>query len=817
MRAKLYALVLLLIISCSPKERRTPELMDCVPQNTLAILQLKDQNMLVNTLTHLSFLEKTIQINSLLYAKAKSVLPQNINAKSLLIFTPEGKSEMAVSFISKKTESDSLPSVSLSQMEYNGVIIDIQNSEEFKTFAATINGINIKSTSQLILENSIRNIQDNKPGIQAGVFYDLAKIGDENAPLSLLIHRDFKTVLTETFPTAPLFPGLSKSWMSFDFNTTKTPFTLNGVSFLNDSLPDALSLLKELQPLTLRSPDVAPQNFDGFLALAVDDYMTLEDNFKQYSRHENIPLQKIDFSILSIIDEMAWITSGENKALIIHLRNTDTPASPLYPQNEPTANFRNTPVYSHTLPDAILQFGASFASSLNVKFVSPIDDFLVFSESETFLKQIIGNYLDGSTLARNLNYKNATLSLADESTFLWLGKTENLRSQWKMYPNTKDWEKISLKKYPLIVLQGVSESGFVQLHFTLQIDNPEQQQNSISQQYTFALDTTAIRPPQWLKNHRNKTMDIALQDQNNVLYLFSNTGNLLWKKALPGPIVGTIEQVDLYKNKRLQLAFRTADRFMILDRNGKVVSPFDIKVNGSAPQHLSVFDYDLNYNYRFLLTQGKAVKMLDNRGNNVNGFQLKTLTQALQHPPKHIRIGTRDYIVLQDVDGKVRLIDRIGKDRVRLKSPLTTSENQIYDYRSTFAGTTVSGDLFQIDTNGNVVLQPLGLATDHSIDMTSKSIVTLSENKLNIKGIPVILPFGNYTAPQMHYINNTIIVTLTDKDAQKVYAYYSDGKAVGGFPVFGTGVAALSNSDEDKAIEMVVQSESNSFIIYQIN
>jgi hypothetical protein len=101
--------------------------------------------------------------------------------------------------------------------------------------------------------------------------------------------------------------------------------------------------------------------------------------------------------------------------------------------------------------------------------------------------------------------------------------------------------------------------------------------------------------------------------------------------------------------------------------------------------------------------------------------------------------------------------------------------------------------------------------------MTSKSLVTLSENKLVIKGIPVVLPFGTYTPPKIHYINNVIYVTLTDLDSQKVYAFYSNGRAVGGFPVYGSSECDLSNADNDKAIEMVVQSEAEGLLIYQIN
>ena len=125
--------------------------------------------------------------------------------------------------------------------------------------------------------------------------------------------------------------------------------------------------------------------------------------------------------------------------------------------------------------------------------------------------------------------------------------------------------------------------------------------------------------------------------------------------------------------------------------------------------------------------------------------------------------------------------------------------------------------MIQIDTKGNLTESTLNLRPGHTVDMTSKSLVSFSENTLLIKGIPVELPFGNYTAPKIHYINNTIYVTLTDLDTQKVYAFYSNGTAVNGFPVYGNSKVALANADDDKALEMVVQSEEDSFLIYQIN
>jgi hypothetical protein len=187
------------------------------------------------------------------------------------------------------------------------------------------------------------------------------------------------------------------------------------------------------------------------------------------------------------------------------------------------------------------------------------------------------------------------------------------------------------------------------------------------------------------------------------------------------------------------------------------------------------------------------------------------------HPPKHIRFGSKDYIVLQTTKGSIRILNRQGTDRIKLKESIKTSDNKLFEYRNTFAGTTKAGAMFQIDSKGNVLLSNLDLSEDHQIDMTAKSLVTLDGNNLNIKGIPVTLPYGKYTSPKIHYIKNTIYVVFTELDTQKVYVYLSNGSLVGGFPVYGTAIPDLSNADGDKAIEMVVQSEKDGFIIYEMN
>jgi hypothetical protein len=120
-------------------------------------------------------------------------------------------------------------------------------------------------------------------------------------------------------------------------------------------------------------------------------------------------------------------------------------------------------------------------------------------------------------------------------------------------------------------------------------------------------------------NHK----DIVVQDVKNNLYQITKDGKVLWKKQLDGKILGNIEQIDLYKNGKLQLAFATPKRVYVIDRNGKDVSPYPLKFNDAITQPLSVFDYDNKKDYRLLVCQGKALLMYDKQGKTVRGFIYK--------------------------------------------------------------------------------------------------------------------------------------------------------------------------------------------------
>ncbi len=356
------------------------------------------------------------------------------------------------------------------------------------------------------------------------------------------------------------------------------------------------------------------------------------------------------------------------------------------------------------------------------------------------------------------------------------------------------------------------------MRFTAQKNIENKKTKNVSNQFSLSIDNSFSLPPKFLYNHKTKKMDIAVQDDKNILYLFSNTGNLFWKKKLSNQIIGQINQVDIYNNNKNQMAFNTLDEFIVIDRNGKKVNPLNInfsKLNRINP--LSIFDYDQNKNYRFLISSENKISMYDKRAKKVKGFELKNTSSKILFPPKHIRIKNKDYITMQLENGVLKILNRKGKDRIKVKEKIDFSNNEIYLYRNSFTTSDKKGNLIQVDLKGNVFKSPLKLSDDHKINMTSKTLVTFSENILSIKGVPITLPFGNYTSPQIFYINDTIYISLTNIDDNKVYLFFSNGKLINGFPVYGNSKIDLSNIDNDKHLELIVKSEKDNLILYEIN
>ncbi|MCB0466801.1 MAG: hypothetical protein KDC64_01145 [Aequorivita sp.] len=313
---------------------------------------------------------------------------------------------------------------------------------------------------------------------------------------------------------------------------------------------------------------------------------------------------------------------------------------------------------------------------------------------------------------------------------------------------------------------------------------------------------------------QNGNNNIVVQDMNNKLYFISGSGKILWTKNLGTSILGKIEEVEILGSKHI--AFATKDAFNILDRNGKDAKGFPIKFKDNVTQPLSVFDYDNNRNYRFVIVQGKEMLLYDKNGKIVKGFNFNKAKSNIVQSPVHIRMGNKDYIVVAEESGKLNILSRVGKSRISVSKNFNFSEMPIAEEDNTFVVITKENTKERIFQDGKISSQKLDVGNNYWFVINGSTKVTIDDNLLRINGKLAELPLGVYSKPEIFNINRNSYITITEIQEKKVYVFDKNGDLLNGFPVYGTSVASLDDSGKN-ALNIVTKGESNGVILYSSN
>ena len=796
----------LFFLSCNEYNKKKKSIYQKVPQNTFSLIQINESlsyKEIFNYNTVRPFLPKNKSLIDL-----SSILNEIEDEVSLISFSSIGKNKFSTTLIQTKTnDSLSLSDKISSYSGYDIYKIKIHNTVFYKVI---LDNNEIVSDSKLTIENVIRNYNSKLNGMNNEEFYDLIDTFDTSSSLNLLVNKEIYSFANEYISNIKLIPTLNENWIALDVNKHLGTFKLDGITYTKDSIPTKISVLSGMKPQLFKAVKIIPKNFKSFISFPLENIPQLIENLKRYSIYHNIPIEYESLKEISSIDEINIVDFEKGLSIFMHKSNE---TNDIINQNKLNKSYRNIKYGAiNEVPNGIMTFLDFFDTDFKVNYAAQFDNYILFADSESLIKSIISNNIDGNTIKNDINFSSLMDNLSSESSGIWIYKTKHINKNIK----TTDIN-FNHKKFPLAAIQWINDNGFAHMHLRFGENKPQINKNKVINVGEIIVNSKISTTPQWLKNHRTKGYDIAFQDENNILYLYSNNGKLFWKKQLKEKIIGKISQVDLYKNKRLQMAFRTKNRFIILDRNGKIVKPFDIKIDGdSEALPLSVFDYENNKNYRFLLAQKKNLIMLNSKGKRVKGFKYKKLNENLTFPPKHIRIKGKDFIVLKSKD-KLRILNRRGESALKIDYKISFSNNPVWKYLNTFTTSDKQGNLIQIDTKGNIIKSPENWSENHMIEMTTKTLVSISENTITIKGIPIKLPYGNYTRPKIFYLNNKLYVNTTDKDSQKVYLFDSNGNTINGFPIYGTETADIIENTENDSLELIVQSEANGIIIYRFN
>ena len=283
-----------------------------------------------------------------------------------------------------------------------------------------------------------------------------------------------------------------------------------------------------------------------------------------------------------------------------------------------------------------------------------------------------------------------------------------------------------------------------------------------------------------VKNHINQNEEIIVQDINNILYLIDSSGKIAWSKQIDEKILNKVFQVDSYKNGRLQYVFSTESQLYMLDRKGRDVGKFPLKFNDKITLPISVFDYDKNKNYRICITQGNEVFMFDSKGTFVNGFKYKKQDQIITSP-KHFRIQNKDLIVFK-TQSKFNIINRRGEVRIKLKSDIKFSNDNIYSYQNNLISTSNNNEILKIDLKGNINKMKEDNSNKIFIVSNNDYISYLINNSIKTQKNKIDLEFGKYSGLSLHENEKNIFISFYNEQSKKLYMFDKKLTPISNFP-----------------------------------
>ena len=141
------------------------------------------------------------------------------------------------------------------------------------------------------------------------------------------------------------------------------------------------------------------------------------------------------------------------------------------------------------------------------------------------------------------------------------------------------------------------------------------------------LDTIVLSKPILVTNQKTKQQEIILFDASNQMMLISPTGEVRWKKQLGSSVIGEVEEIDLYRNGKIQYLVTTKNKIYCIDRLGRDVEGFPWSLpSNELISGSSIFDYERNKKYRVLVTSVSGdMYLYDKSHKNLEGWELSLI------------------------------------------------------------------------------------------------------------------------------------------------------------------------------------------------
>jgi hypothetical protein len=709
-------------------------------------------------------------------------------------------------------------------------------------------GMFVLSNSPILVEEVIRQSKSNvsirtKAGLQT-----ILRTAGKSSPFNIYLNFDYFPTLASNFIHSRFrsdLQAISKfaHWVELDCNVSSDAIILNGFSSAENSNGLLADIFKDQESFKLTLPNLLPSGSKGFFALGISDYEKFHVNYSLYQQKNEtnrefdknlIAYQKafgidiisdfkkifdkeiafcynpasgdsLSYNIFTIIKTKSNSDAKEFIATNIekYTKNLDSmPNSTAKTKPHPlSVNILNTSFAN--IPQ--LLFGKLFSLNKN-SYCVVADNYIIFGDSISSLNTFAADFASQKNMAIDLNYSNLSDLLA-EDTYFYFYLSPDAPQLYRHFLKYTSEQILTQYKYGLSQVQAIvyqfgrNDNLFYNNAFIRFLPRAK---GNLTKKWGVPLDSPLASPIYLVKNRISGKNEIMCQDKANNLYLISGNGEVLWKRKIEKPILSKLFQADLFRNKKLQMVFNTQDQVYAIDRNGKDIEGYPIKLKVKAISGMSVFDYDKNRNYRFLIPGAdNLIYCLEKTGKEVEGWKKPALSANYKGSIDYFTFNGKDFITASDTK-QLYFFDRKGKSRITTSIPVSKAPNSVLAASKTrasnqFLTTDSAGTINMIALNGKVTTQKTGiyphshflLVQDINFDKVA-DIVFCYDNKFeayNTEGARILnyMTDGKFhTRPKFISLSDSsYLISYTDTITNKIHLMYNTGEAMPGTPLKG--------------------------------
>ena len=643
------------------------------------------------------------------------------------------------------------------EKEYNGVKI-YHLDRDVAAYCFFYNSYFASSSSPLLLEQSIRHLQERNPRSEA--LMSLRKTKGSGADFNAFVNYDRLQQLLALRSSArsPLSNRLKAlgDWGEFDYSVDQNKLIFNG--FSSYQREDYWQIFAQQESLKMSIHEAIPASAKGFFCMTLSDLLQFRQDYETYLEHtgryqtyltwlksvSQLGVNDLQLIFDDILDgEMALQFDSEqsaqsNESLLI--MSTHSASSTLESMSNILRNYAQKKgstmnryrqglkidsetsydVYQFPFKEAFSYLYGDAFEGFEANYFCIYDNYIFFATNTLSLKKAITANLRKQNIANDANFSDLYAGFSAKSSLFYFERTTNILPKLQKECGPEFCDNAGLKidnlnNFYALAYQMVASDKYVYnsilLNYNANLkDKPLTLWNS-------QLEANPVGKPALVKNHYTNENEICVQDENYNLYLISNSGRIIWKKPIGEPILSEIKQIDYYRNNKLQLIFNTPSKIYVLDRNGNFVERYPILLPSEAATGMSVFDYDNNRNYRlFVPTVDKHIYLYTKEGNINKGFQFGTTEYPLKRPVQFFRVNHKDYLVFADKN-HVYMLNRKGQVRVKLQEQFSaSSQNDFYlgkDEQPFLATSDVNGQIKKVYFDGSVNTIALENIDDH--------------------------------------------------------------------------------------------------------